>query len=91
MARLRKPPRPAALVAFAAVLVMPFYLGIVHWSAPRFAAYAVMAAFAMATGEYLEAHAHKRGGVGLFLHETTLWFLAVAGAGGSAYLVAWLF
>jgi hypothetical protein len=91
MARVRKPPRPAELVAFAAVLMMPFYLGIVHWSALRFFAYAVIAAFAMATGEYLEATPGKRGSAGLFLHETMLWFLAVAGAGGAAYLVAWLF
>lgn len=90
MAGVRKPPRPAALVAFAAVLVMPFYLGIVHWSAPRFFGYAVIAAFAMATGEYLEAPARKRGSVSLFLHETMLWLLAVTSAGGAAYLVAWL-
>jgi hypothetical protein len=70
---------------------MPFYLGFVHWSVLRFLAYAVMASLAMATGEYLESPAGKRGSVGLFLHETMLWFLAEASAGGAAYLVAWLF
>jgi hypothetical protein len=90
MARLRKP-RPAALVAFAAVLVVPFYLGLVHWSVGQFLAYALIAAVAMALGEYLESRVGKRGSAPLFLHETMLWFLAVAGAGGAAYLIAWLF
>jgi hypothetical protein len=73
------------------VLVLPFYLGLVHWSFRRFLAYAVIAAIAMVTGEYLESPAGKRGSAPLFLHETMLWFLAVAGAGGAAYLIAWLF
>lgn len=91
MASRRKPPRPSALVAFAAVLVVPFYLGLVHWSLGRFLTYAAIAAVAMATGEYLESPVGKRGSAGLFLHEIMLWFLAVAGAGGAAYLFAWLF
>jgi len=70
---------------------MPFYLGFVHWSFRRFLAYAVIAAGAMAIGEYLESPAGKRGSIGLFLHETLLWFLAVIVAGGAAYLFAWLF
>ena len=86
----RKPPRPATLVAFAAVLVMPFYLGLVHWSFGRFLAYAAAAAVAMAAGEYLESPVGKRGHISLFVHETILWYIAVLGAGGAAYLIAWL-
>jgi len=46
---------------------------------------------AMAVGEYLESPSGKRGSGGLFLHETMLWLFAVIGAGGAAYLFAWLF
>lgn len=79
------------LVAFAAVLVMPFYVGLVHWSALRFFAYAVVAAAAMSLGEYVESPARTRGGLRLFLQEAFIWFLTIAVAGGAAYLLAWLF
>lgn len=83
--------KPAVLVAFAAVLAMPFYVGFVHWSAKEFALYALVASVAMATGEYLETPVKKRGGGRLFVQEVMLWLIAVLVAGGVAYLIAWVF
>lgn len=83
--------KPAVLAAFATVLIMPFYVGLVHWSAVQFVLYAVVASVAMATGEHMETPPMKGGRRALFLLGAALWFAAIIVAGGIAYLIAWLF
>ncbi len=83
--------KPAVLAAFATVLVVPFYVGVVHWNARQFFLYAIVASAAMATGEHLETPPLPGGRRALFLQGAFLWFAAIIIAGGIAYLIAWLF
>jgi hypothetical protein len=83
--------KPAVLAAFTAVLVVPFYVGVVHWNARQFFFYALVASIAMAIGEHLETPPSPGGRRVLFLQGALLWFAAIMIAGGIAYLVAWLF
>lgn len=69
---------------------MPFYVGVVHWTAGQFVLYAVVASLAMATGEHMESPPMKGGRRALFLLGAVLWFTAILVAGGIAYLIAWL-
>ena len=79
------------LAAFAAILVIPFYVGLVHWKAGQFFLYAAVASIALATGGHFDTTPRLRGGLAAGLMGAVLWFLAIAVAGGVAYLIAWLF
>ena len=83
--------KPAQLAAFAAVLVIPFYVGLVHWRASGFFLYAAVASVAIAVGEHFDTTPRLRGRWTVALQSWLLWFLTIAFAGGLAYLIAWLF
>ena len=82
---------PEACAAFAAVLAIPFYLGIVHLAVPQLLLYSGAAGAAMTTGEFMESPERRRGGARIFLLDTALWFALIASLGGAAYLIALIF
>ena len=89
---LRSDKRYLALVtAVAAVLGIPFYMGLIHLSLAHMFVYSGVASTAMAAGQYADTPDDERGGLQLFVGEIGLWFALIFLAGGISYLVAWLF
>lgn len=82
---------PEALAAFAAVLAIPFYFGIVHLPVPQLLLYSGAASAAMTTGEFMETPERRKGGARIFLLDTALWFTLIASVGGAMYLIALIF
>jgi len=82
---------PALLTALAAVLGIPFYLGLVHLSLAHMFVYSGVASTAMAAGQYVDTPREERGGAQLFVGELGLWFALILLVGGLSYLIAWLF
>lgn len=84
--------RYAALVAaLAAVLGIPFYMGLVHVPLAQMFVYTGVASTAMATGQFVDTPKEERGDAHLFLGELGLWFAAIVLFGGISYLVALMF
>ena len=82
---------PALLTAVAAVLGIPFYLGLIHLPLVQLFAYSGVASTAMATGQFVDAPREERGGIHAFLSELGLWFALIFLCGGLAYLAALVF
>jgi hypothetical protein len=82
---------PALVAAVAAVLGIPFYMGLVHLSLSHMFVYSGIAGTAMAAGQYADTPKDERGGLQLFVGELGLWFALILFAGGVSYLVAWIF
>ena len=82
---------PALFTALAAVLGLPFYLGLIHLPVGHLVLYSGVASSAMATGQYIDTPSDIRGGVQSFLGELSLWFALIVLLGGFAYLVALIF
>ena len=70
----------------AAVLLIPLYMGLIHVPPAGLVAYAGFGGVAMAVGEELQFSTACR----VTFHDVLLWASAIAGAGGVAYLLAWL-
>lgn len=81
----------ALLTAAAAVLGIPFYLGLIHLPLTQLFAYAGVASTAMAAGQYLDTPNEERGGTQLLLSELGLWFGLIFVCGGLAYVAALIF
>lgn len=79
------------VTAIAAMVAIPFYLGVIHAGAPQFAVYSGVAGTAMATGEFAEHSSLQTWGFRLFLMDVALWCSGVALLGGAAYLIALIF
>lgn len=82
---------PALVTAVAAVLGIPFYLGLVHMPLAQVFAYSSVASAAMATGQFVDTPQDERGGAQLFLGELGLWFVAIVLFGGASYMIALIF
>lgn len=78
-------------VTLVATLCMPFYLGLVHWSAAQYLVYSGGAGVALATGEYLETEPDLRHGLGGLGTDAVLRSIGIMTVGGLIYLFAWLF
>lgn len=81
----------ALFVAFAAVIGLPFYLGLVHMPLTQVFAYSGVASTAMAMGQFADSSKDRRGGIQAFLSELSLWFALVFLGGGIAYATALIF
>ena len=79
------------VTALAAVVGIPFYLGIIHTPMPQLALYSGFAGAAMATGEFAEDPRFRRQGLRLFMADVAVWVALVAVVGSLAYLVARIF
>jgi hypothetical protein len=73
--------------AVTAVLLIPAYMGFIHVAPAGAIAYAGLGSVAMAVGEELQFSPHPS----LSLWDIGLWAAAIAGAGGTAYVLALLF
>lgn len=82
---------PALIAAAAAVLGIPFYLGLIHMPLAQMFVYSGVASTAMATGQFVDTPKEERGSAQLFLGELGLWFAIVVLFGGLSYLVALIF
>ena len=82
---------PALLAAVAAVLGIPFYLGLIHTPIAQVFVYSGVASTAMAAGQYVDTPRGERGGAQTFLSELGLWFALIFLFGGLAYLIALIF
>lgn len=82
---------PALVTAVAAVLGIPFYMGLVHLSLAHMFVYSGVASTAIAAGQYADTPKDERGGLQLFVGEMGLWFALIILVGGIAYFIAWLF
>jgi hypothetical protein len=82
---------PALLTAAAAVVGIPFYLGLIHLPLAHLFVYSGVASTAMAAGQYADAPKEERGGAQLFVTELGLWFALIVVCGGLAYLAALIF
>lgn len=82
---------PALLTAVAAVLGIPFYLGLVHVPIAQMFVYSGVASTAMAAGQLADTPKDERGGAQAFLSELGLWFALIFLFGGISYLVALIF
>ncbi len=83
---------PAETVTvFAAALVIPFYLGIIHMPVPQLLLYSGAASAAMTTGEFAETPSRRAGGTRVFVMDMLIWFGLIAAAGGVAYGIALIF
>ena len=79
------------LTAFAGIVAIPFYLGLIHVTAPQMLLYSGVAGTSMAAGGYLDSPRDKRGSLTAWLQEALLWSLVVVALGGTAYAVALIF
>lgn len=82
---------PALVAALAAVLGIPFYMGLIHVPLAQMFVYTGVASTAMATGQFIDTPKEARGDAHLFLGELGLWFAAIVLFGGMAYLIALIF
>ena len=76
------------LAMLAAVLLIPIYMGFIHLSPLHMLAYAGLGGLAMAIGEDLQFRA---GPWDLQLWDILPWAVAIAVAGGAAYVLALIF
>jgi len=72
----------------AIVLLIPFYMGFIHVAPLGAAAYAGVGSVAMAIGEDLQFGVQS---LQVTLWDIALWGAAIAGSGGTIYLLALLF
>jgi len=82
---------PALVTALAAVLGIPFYMGLIHVPLAQMFVYSGVASTAMATGQFVDTPREERGGAQLFLGELGLWFAAIVLFGGMSYIIALIF
>ena len=82
---------PALVAALAAVLGIPFYLGLIHMPIAQMFVYTGVASTAMATGQFVDTPKDERGDAHLFLGELGLWFALIFLFGGLSYLIALIF
>jgi hypothetical protein len=79
------------LTAIAAAIVIPFYLGFVHFGVPHLLLYFGGAGTAMAAGEWIESPAEARAGITAFAYECLVWTTVVLIIGSLVYLFALIF
>jgi hypothetical protein len=82
---------PALLTALAAVLALPFYMGLVHVPLAQMFVYSGVASTAMAAGQFVDTPREERGDAHVFVAELGLWFAAIVLFGGLSYLIALIF
>ena len=78
-------------VCVAAALVIPFYLGVVHWLPQQFLLYCGTAGAALAVGLHFDESPLFRGSLRQLAGDALQRSIEVAMLGGAAYLVAWIF
>lgn len=70
---------------FAAVLLIPIYMGFIHVAPVGAAAYAGVGGVAMAVGEEVQFRTSLKQ---VTLWDMVLWAMAIAGVGGVGYVLA---